>query len=95
MQRNSIISLRPAATWQRILGSASADARATYGCVDWYLYQNPAAIPVDSPATRAGATATGSRSSIIERAAAAAGAMAAAAARATSPPDSAARRSAG
>ncbi len=45
MQRNSVNSLRPApGTWQRILGSPQADADATYGCVDWYLYHPPAGV---------------------------------------------------
>jgi|GEM_PF-2746024 len=51
MQRNSVISLRPASgTWQRVVASGCTDAEAAYGCVDWYLYQEPDA---PAPAHRA------------------------------------------
>lgn len=61
MQRNSVISLPPA-------------AEAAYGCVDWYLYQSPAATSADSSSVIAGYALAAPCSSIIERAAAAAGA---------------------
>jgi len=83
MQRNSINSRRPAAASQRAMGSACADAQATYGCVDWYLYQSPQAAATDSTVLASPAFAAPC-SSIIERAAAAAGA---AVGRAASPAD--------
>ena len=68
MQRNSIISVGPTAAWQRVLASVCADAQATYGCVDWYLYQSSPAAASDSTAL-AGPAFAAPCSSIIERAA--------------------------
>ncbi len=62
MQRNSVVSLRP----------PSADVQATYGCVDWYLYQNSPLPPAQSDMLTDPAIVAPC-SSIIERAAAAAG----------------------
>lgn len=92
MQRNSVISLRPAAAWQRALGSACADTQATYGCVDWYLYQGSSVTPSESISSAPAFVAP--CSSLIERAVAAAGAAVAAAARTPSPAESGARQSA-
>jgi len=73
MQRNSIIPLRPAAAWQRSAPSPCADAQATYGCVDWYLYESPPA-PVTDSTIFAGSGFAAPCANIIERAVAAAGA---------------------
>lgn len=89
MQRNNVISLRPAAAWQRAVGSAYADDRATYGCVDWYLYQHATAAPADSTGVLAAPC-----SSLIEHAAAAAGAAVTAGTRSASSAEAGARQSA-
>jgi len=73
MQRNSIIPSQPAAAWRGAAPSACADAQATYGCVDWYLYQSPPA-PVTHSTIFAGSGFAAPCSNIIERAVAAAGA---------------------
>jgi hypothetical protein len=68
MQRDSVISLPPA-------------AEAAYGCVDWYLYQSPTAESAEPAGVIAGYTLAAPCSSIIERAAVAAGAAITGAAR--------------
>jgi hypothetical protein len=68
MQRNNVVSLRPAAAWQRALGFGCADDQATYGCVDWYLYRHATGASADSTGVHAAPC-----SSIIEHAVAAAG----------------------
>jgi hypothetical protein len=73
MQRNSIIPPRPAAAWQRSAALPCADTQATYGCVDWYLYQSPPAAALDSTVL-SGPGFAAPCSSIIERATEAAGA---------------------
>ena len=84
MQRYGIISVGPAAAWQRVLGSACSDAQTTYGCVDWYLYQSSPAAAGDSTDLSGHAFAAPC-SSILEHAAAAAGVAVTAAARTASP----------
>lgn len=91
MPRNTVISLRPAAAWHRALGTACADTQATYGCVDWYLYQNAPVTPCES-AVSSGPAFAAPCSSIIERAAAAAGAAATAVTHAPSAPEIGARQ---
>jgi hypothetical protein len=61
MQRNGVISLRPApGTWQRILGAMRTDAEAAYGCVDWYLYRPRVAGAAHPCAAAAHSSAAGS-----------------------------------
>ena len=76
MQQNRVFSLRPVLASQRIPGSAcaEADVRATYGCVDWYLYQNAPPTPAESGGRATTPAVAAPCSSLIERAAAAAGA---------------------
>jgi hypothetical protein len=90
MQRDSIISLRPAAAWRRALGAACADAQASYGCVDWYPYRNSSG-PADPTGAAAVSAIAAASSSIIERAAAAAGATATGITRGASPTEAGAR----
>jgi hypothetical protein len=43
MRGNSVITLRPASkAWPPIQASPRAESKVVYGCVDWYLYHDPA-----------------------------------------------------
>jgi hypothetical protein len=43
MRRNSVVTLRAAReAWPPVQAPPRADANAVYGCVDWYLYHDPA-----------------------------------------------------
>jgi hypothetical protein len=53
MQRNSVISLRPALGMRRTPRDVTgADPGALYGCVDWYLYHEVTASACSSRPAR-------------------------------------------
>lgn len=83
MPRNSANSLR----------TAAADSQATYGCVDWYLYQSSPTATAPSTGPLDGARLPAPSARIIERAVAAAAATVTAVTRAAAPSEAAARQS--
>lgn len=53
MQRNSVISLRPAlGKWRTPRDVTGADPGALYGCVDWFIYQDASPGACSSRPTR-------------------------------------------
>lgn len=51
MDRNRSASIPPGfLTWRRVRDLKGVDSEAAYGCVDWYLYQDPARSACAPPA---------------------------------------------
>jgi hypothetical protein len=66
MQRDSVISLRPAqGQWRRLRDLAGVDPDAVYGCVDWYPYHDSALATREPSAFEQAATPGGAAAAVV------------------------------